>query len=112
MTHASLPHQNGATNGAIATNGATAAGWLKQTVEQFFSHVNWEDQPPEIQILRHTAAPGQAQSLSLLLTVNQFLSAINWEGGAVAQPIKPAVEPSGSTQQPNAFTLEDFSDLF
>ncbi|MCU0523980.1 MAG: hypothetical protein MUF72_04050 [Elainella sp. Prado103] len=119
MIHASLPHENGAaTNGAVM-NGATAngaaatvSGWLKQTVHQFFSAVNWDDQPPEIQVLRQATHQPQSHSLNLLLTVNQFFSTVNWEGGAIAQPIKPAADPLSTPDQTKGFTLDDFSGLF
>jgi hypothetical protein len=90
------------------TNGATArSGWLQQSVQQFFNTVNWDNQPPEIQLWLN-AAPEAAQTSSLFLTVGQFFGALNWEGSHVAAPLKP-IE---SAEVKNEFTLDDFSDLF
>lgn len=109
MTYAVSLHTNGNGNG----NGAShpSQPWLKQTVQQFFTAINWEDHAPEIQNLRLATVRGESQSLSLQLTVNQFLSAIPWDGDTVAVPPKPAIEPVSEAES-NAFTLDDFSDLF
>lgn len=108
MTPDSLFHFNGS-NGAVASVGKP---WLRQTVEQFFRVINWEDHPPEVQHLRQQTAAHQNASppVSLLLTVSQCFGAINWEGNSVAQPPK-STEPIHA-QEPDDFTLNDFSDLF
>jgi hypothetical protein len=82
--------------------------WMRQTVRQFFGDFNWNDNSPEVEELRHSTSNGQ-QSLSLTLSVQQFFGAIDWEGGSIASPVadeQPSVNPA------DAFTLEDFSDLF
>lgn len=94
------------------TNGAAAQSldWLQQSVQQFFSAVNWDDQPPEIQHLLLNTEPETAQTLSLFLTVGQFFGAFNWEGHNVAASLKPTSEPVAEAK--DTFTLDDFSDLF
>ncbi len=93
------------------TNGASdlSQGWLRQSIQQFFTAVNWDDQPLEIQNLRIASSQEEAQGLSLFLPVNQFFSAFNWDGSAAA-PLKP----TRPTEKPaeDGLTLDDFSDLF
>lgn len=96
-----LPHPNGATE-------KPSQAWLKQTVQQFFNGINWDNHPPEIQQLR--SVQGDAQLLSLLLTVNQFFSAVNWDDSSVASPL-PLPAPAADAEA-DTFTLEDLSDLF
>lgn len=106
MTMMVLAHTNGHSAAAPAPS-----SWLQQSVQQCFSQFNWDDTPPEIQELRQTTTqPGQ-ESLSLTLTVDQFFNAINWQGSSIAAlpQSEPARQP-GTTN--DAFTLEDFSDLF
>lgn len=96
------------------TNGSSAHSeslWLRQNVHQFFGGFNWEDHSPDIQELRQTTSNGN-QPLSLVLTVNQFFSAINWEGGAIAATPQADQSLQSSNTTLDAFTLEDFSDLF
>ncbi|WNZ22811.1 hypothetical protein HJG54_08050 [Leptolyngbya sp. NK1-12] len=98
----------------LQTNGAAAhspQAWLKQTVQQFFGSINWEDQPPEIQHLRLVNAQTDPQPLSLFLTVDQFFSAFNWAGDGTRPTPQPLIEPMPNSES-NGFTLEDFSDLF
>ncbi|NJO77130.1 MAG: hypothetical protein HC827_00465 [Cyanobacteria bacterium RM1_2_2] len=98
------------TQATLPKNGSSAhppQAWLRQTVQQFFNAINWDDHPPEIQTLR-LAARNESHS-PLLLTVSQFFSTINWEGDA-AVPLKP---PSvASAEADDALTLEEFTDLF
>ncbi|UBF26574.1 hypothetical protein K9N68_00740 [Kovacikia minuta CCNUW1] len=97
------------------TNGskpyAKPESWLQSTVQQFFTALNWEDSPPEVQEVKISAAQlGNAGPLSLSLSVSQFFSALNWEGTAIAAPIpqeQPTLQPA-----PDNFTLDAFSDLF
>lgn len=116
MNHAMLPQNNGSSqaNELAQTNGAASPqAWLKQTVQQFFSSVNWDDQPPEIQHLRLANAQAEPQSLSRFLTVSQFFNSFNWVGDSsvsTASPSQFLVEPVADTN--NVFTLDDFSDLF
>lgn len=96
-----------------STNSASShvkRDWMKQSVQQFFMAVNWENQPSEIQELKQSTF-NQHQTLSLTLKVSQFLNAIPWEGRMIAT----MPQPEGSTpvkSGTNAFTLEDFSGLF
>lgn len=97
------------------TNGSKSHGsalsWKRQTVQQFFSAFNWEDHPPEVQALKRTSALGEGQPCSLKLSVSQFFSAYNWEDSTIAaMPV--AAEPETAAPAIDAFTLEDFSDLF
>jgi hypothetical protein len=93
--------------------------WLQQTVQQFFSSFNWEDQLPEVQELRAASQADHAEPLSLKLTVSQFFGAINWEGNhAIATPINSELtfikDRLAIDILPNddGFTLDDFSNLF
>jgi hypothetical protein len=104
------------------TNGskphAEARPWRQQTVRQYFSSFNWEDQPPEIQEIRTAFQADSTEPLSLKLTVKQFFGAINWEGDAIAA--KPDPEPTvlediseiSFDSGDDDFTLDDFSGLF
>lgn len=105
------------------TNGSKpkveTSAWLQQTVQQFFSGFNWEDQPPEIQELRVASQADDAEPLSLKLTVSQFFGAINWEGNqAIASSTHAELtfEDLSAIDAPNPddddFTLDDFSGLF
>lgn len=107
MTSMVLPHTNGSTSGSTSSH--TDNVWLRQTVRQFFSNFNWHDNPPEVEELRQTTSNGQ-HSLSMTLTVKQFLSAIDWDGNAIAT--LPPTEQPPTLNPADAFTLEDFSDLF
>lgn len=100
MTQATLPQTNG-------SSAYSSQAGLKQTVQQFFNAVNWENHSPQIQTLL-AAAQGEPQS-SMLLTVSQFFSTINWDSDAAMAPSPNAVSAS---QANDIFTLEDFSDLF
>jgi hypothetical protein len=97
-------------------NGANdaAAKRLQQTVEQFFSQINWEDQPPEIRQLRQLAA--ESQSVSSFITVSQFFGAIRWErNSASSAPLFDLPDGSlskSSLDAAQSFTLDRFSDLF
>lgn len=96
-----------------AVNGTQAhPNWLHQTVQQFLQQINWEDQPPEVQVLRQPTIEGKDQPLSLLLTVNQFFSAIPWDGDPAAISPGPIAEPLSTDEEENSFTLDDFSGLF
>jgi hypothetical protein len=99
MTQATFPKTNG-------SSAYPPQAWLRQTVQQFFNAVNWNDHSPEIQTLRLSA---HHMPHSLLLTVDQFFSTINWEGDA-AVPLKlPSASP---VEVDDSLTLEEFTDLF
>jgi len=104
MTNVVLSHKNGSTP-------HHSVGWMRQTVQQFFGEFNWENNPPEIQKLVQTAF-NTDRPLSLTLKVSQFFAAINWEGSSIAA-LPPSDEQSSTAIPPvDAFTLDDFSDLF
>ncbi|MBF2074432.1 MAG: hypothetical protein IGS50_11820 [Synechococcales cyanobacterium C42_A2020_086] len=87
--------------------------WLRQSVEQFFSHCNWDNHPPDLQAWQQSAGLGNPEPLSLLLTVQQFLSAVNWEGTQIAAPLPVAPNVNApADQDTDALTLDDFSGLF
>lgn len=103
MTNMVLPRKNGSTP-------HTAESWLRQTVQQFFAGINWENNPPEIQTLKQTTLD-TARPLSLTLKVGQFFATVNWEGSSIAA--LPQQDESTSSSPPaDAFTLDEFSDLF
>ncbi|HEY9621862.1 MAG TPA: hypothetical protein V6C78_16010 [Crinalium sp.] len=106
MSTATLPH----TNGSKAHD--PAESWLKQTAREFFSAINWDDHPPEVQELKISASQGNPEALSLLLSVSQFFKAVNWEDAAIAAPTTPAPVESNGADWGQKFTLEDFADLF
>jgi uncharacterized protein (DUF2249 family) len=104
MSSAVLAHTNGSTS-------HTPTPWLQQSVQQFFGAFNWEDNPPEVQELKLAAAHDE-QPLSLTLTVSQFFGAINWDGHAIGTVPNAAQQPPSTGTGIDAFTLDDFSDLF
>jgi hypothetical protein len=85
--------------------------WLQSSVQSFFTALNWEDSPPEVQEAKIASAqPGNTDPLSLTLSVSQFFAALNWDGTAIAAPIvseQPTLQPAADN-----FTLDSFSDLF
>ncbi|MBF2087281.1 hypothetical protein [Thermoleptolyngbya sp. C42_A2020_037] len=91
------------------------ASWLHQTTHSFFSSINWDDNPPEVEQVRLDATSSDGP-LSLMLTVRQFFTSVNWDGASSRRAIAPEVDLSLSSEPPqpatNAFTLDDFSDLF
>lgn len=92
-------------NGSAHTH---SHNWLQSSVQEFFSTLNWEDLPPNIQQIGEVTFQYSDAPLSLDLSVSRFLAAINWEGAAIAAPVN-APTPSTSA---DSFTLDDFSDLF
>ncbi|WP_088891901.1 hypothetical protein [Leptolyngbya ohadii] len=119
MTHILFPTMNSSGSNGSTLNGATShpeLAWKQQSVHQFFSQVNWEDQPPEVQKFQQASEDGLIGSL--LLTVNQFFSTVNWEG-VPAQPQEHLPlgnlnlnNPLNSASKADLFTLDEFSDLF
>ncbi len=81
--------------------------WLESSVQEFFSALNWEDLPLDIQHGEVTSQYSNAP-LSLDLSVSRFFAAINWEGAAIAAPVSAITQPTSADR----FTLDDFSDLF
>lgn len=99
----------------LTSNGAKPQNLsgLLTTVHNFFSDVNWDDNPPAVQNVKRSKEPGAMAELSLLLPVHQYFTAVNWDGAAIAAlpTPTPISEPSSTSAGAN-FTLEDFSDLF
>lgn len=104
MTNMALPRTNGSTPHAPYP-------WMRQTVQQFFGEFNWENNSPEIQKLKQTAVNSD-QPLSLSLKVGEFFAAISWEGSSIAALPQPEVSMPSPNSPIDAFTLDDFSDLF
>ena len=119
MNMMTVPHTNGSTKGM-------QKNWLRSTVEEFFSSVNWDDRPIEVieptQNLEESSTSHSGQSLgtpprsglSLTMSVSTFFDAFPWEGQPViAEPLSvqetAAEEPE---EDSNDITLDDFSGLF
>jgi hypothetical protein len=100
----------------VNSNGTSGSGatWQLSTVRDFFTRVNWTDQPPEVQAIQLTSLQGDQPALSLQLTVSQFFSGVPWDGRAVAAPI--GVQAAGNDipapSQEMGFTIDDFAGLF
>lgn len=104
MTNMVLPQTNGSTLHPPSV-------WMRQTVQQFFGEFNWENNPPEVQkLLQFTLSSDQP--LSLTLKVGQFFAAIQWEGNSIAAMPQPESSAPSTSSPIDAFTLDDFSDLF
>lgn len=104
MSTVALPHKNG--SAAVAP----ADSWLLASVQKFFTGINWEDNPPEVQEIRMAAASeAGATSLNMTMSVCQFFAAVNWDGTEIAAAPAPVVEP---VSKPDDLTLDDFSSLF
>jgi hypothetical protein len=97
-----------------STNGVKphSQPWLTLSVQKFFSAINWDDNPPELQEMKLTASQTEGAPLSLILTVHQFFSSVNWEGAAIASVPTVPEAPASSAPSVDKFTLDDFSDLF
>lgn len=100
-------------NGSAAVSKSQA--WLQMSVQKFFTAINWEDQPPEVQEIKQNAVEAAAQGydapLSLMLSVSQFFAAFPWDGNSVAMtPLSFAPAPAAS--ESDGLTLDDFSGLF
>lgn len=108
MSSLTLTHTNGSKS--------HSSEWASQTVQQFFSAINWDDTPPVVIAdapLPAVAVPGQPTELSMMMTVSQFFGAVNWDGVAIAAAPSPSLDAMQATPAPvNEFTLDDFSSLF
>jgi hypothetical protein len=108
MTSSTLPCMNGSPL-------HSKRGWMRQSVQRFFSDFNWENSSPEVQAWMQTTATGQ-QPLSLTLKVQQFFEAVNWDGSTIGSVGQIQVSQSAPVPIPPApletFTLDDFSDFF
>jgi hypothetical protein len=102
------------TNGSKAS--VPAPSWLQSSVQAFFTAINWENNPPEIQQIRQSTAQPVSfdtpspQALNLIMSVNQFFAAINWDNATIAG--NATSSESQSPAKPKDITLDDFSDLF
>lgn len=101
-----------------STNGKATApnspNWLLTPVQAFFTGINWEMNPLEVQQVKQAVILGSNQPLPLTFTVQQFFSCIAWEGGPATPPppdTDVALLSSLETAK-NEFTLDDFSSLF
>ncbi|WP_448598237.1 hypothetical protein [Thermoleptolyngbya sp.] len=113
MNPTALMERNGFGKPASAESRPTS--WLQQTTHSFFSSINWDDNPPDVEQVRLDATSSDGP-LSLMLTVRQFFTSVNWDGTSSGKAIAPEVDLPLSAEPPqpaaNAFTLDDFSDLF
>lgn len=97
-------------NGVFGQSSSSA--WLSMTLREFFTQINWADQPPEIQAIQLTALQGDRPELSLQLTVNQFFAAIPWDGKTAAAPLDYQDLSSPAVSGEPEFTVDDFAGLF
>jgi hypothetical protein len=113
MNPTALMERNGFGKPTSAESRPTS--WLQQTTHSFFSSINWDDNPPEVEQVRLDATSSDGP-LSLMLTVRQFFTSVNWDGTSSGRAIapEPSMPLSAEPPQPaaNAFTLDEFSDLF
>lgn len=111
MSPLTLVPMNGSHIRPAAMNGSTAnpadQDWLQFSVREFFSQLNWDDHPLNLQAL--DLDPINPQPLSLEMSVSYYFSAIDWEGRAIAAPISISELPSAPSDD---LTLDDFSSLF
>jgi len=111
MSSATLLHTNG------SKPHVDMDAWLQTSTRKFFSSVNWDDNPPEIQEIKQkvadTPTPESVEALNQDVTVGQFFAAVNWDDeAAVAPPASDDFLAELLEEPANSFTLEDFSDLF
>lgn len=106
-----LPMNGSHVYSATAMNGShahpAAEDWLQSSVREFFSQLNWDDRPLNLQDI--AVDPVSPQPLSLDMSVSYYFSAIDWEGSAIAAPIAIPDLPSAPARD---LTLDDFSSLF
>ncbi len=104
MSTMTLPH----TNGSKIRH--PSQSWMQISVQEFFTAINWEDNPPEVQQVKLAASePNSVSTLSMTMSVSQFFAALNWDGNAIATA--PQNQPS-QQPKPDEITLDDFSSLF
>lgn len=109
MSSATLLHTNG------STPHIDMDAWSTVSTRQFFSSVNWDDHPPEVQEVKQKVRETESPSeLGTDLTVGQFFSSVNWDDEAAVKP--PAASDDFLAElldEPaKDFTLDEFSDLF
>jgi hypothetical protein len=108
MSSLTLTQMNGSKI-AQPTVSQSADDWLHSSVRDFFTSLNWEDHPPDVQVATHPAELPTAEALNLGMSVCKFFAAFNWDGAEVAAPVAVQVPLSAPA---NEFTLDDFSGLF
>lgn len=92
--------------------------WLRSTVEEFFSAINWDDRPiePAPSVSKVDSEPAASSAahtpLSMTMSVSQFFTLFPWDGQrAIAAPLSVTM-PLPNTTEGADITLDDFSDLF
>lgn len=114
MNMMTLPRMNGSAKGMQQL-------WLRSSVEEFFSTINWDDRPIEVQpeitapdteLSEQAVVSNSPALLSMTLSVGTFFELFPWDGQRViAAPV--AVEaPITDEISADEITLDDFSDLF
>jgi hypothetical protein len=96
------------------TNGKRAGlpkEWLRRSVGEFFTAINWDLQQLLVQQIKQAAWQGSNEPLSPMLSVSQFFSCFAWEGNQIAAPVPDRNAPAAESSS-NALTLDDFSSLF
>ena len=83
-------------------------GWLSESVQDFFSNLNWLGTPIRVEQSHNTAS---SQS-DLTLSVADFFQRIDWEGvpQVGVMPIVPAV--ASNTPDQADVTIDDLMGLF
>ncbi len=107
MMTLTLPQTNGSKVSKVNST------WLQSSVQAFFSGINWEDNPPEVQQIKQNAAQSvgtNATPVSFTMSVSQFFAAINWDNATIAAPVQQTQSPG--QPKSNSITLDDFSSLF
>lgn len=117
MNMMTVPHTNGSAKGMQKV-------WLRSTVEEFFSSVNWDDRPVEVvepkALVEDASDPetlaqpvSSHHPLSLSMSVNDFFDQFPWEGQPIIAAPLPVNEASPEADDDaNDITLDDFSGLF
>jgi hypothetical protein len=108
------PHRNGSAKGMQTL-------WLRSSVQEFFSSVNWENrplqvvEPEDLFSSHHESTASQAQSerqssgLDMTLSVSQFFDVFPWDGKpAIAEPIALSNLSLEDEEPEEEITLDDF----
>ncbi|MEB3273392.1 MAG: hypothetical protein ACO4AI_06945 [Prochlorothrix sp.] len=113
MSQNGLKHlQNGSSTLLSPPSAPAAESWRQMNVRDFFTRVNWTDQPPEVQAIQLSTRQGDRPGASLQLTVSQFFSSIPWDGREAAAPIAAQEIMGSAPKQDSGFTIDDFAGLF
>ena len=91
----------------------TSSHWWQASVQDFFSSINWEMHPVEVQEFKQAQLQGSTKPLSLTLSVAQFFSCMAWDGQPVVAPdFADSQNLEIPREETDDLTLDDFSDLF